>query len=479
MKKMFMTLGLVIFTFLINIDLCLAKKDTLAGNTPPTFLDPLVYNTTGKYRDNESNYKGVPYEIECHYTKIYEADSNVNVTESTNGEYVLKRKLEIQTFLSATTGATDGSLTYNIVNYNEGTKIEDLRNAGGKSINHLLDKNGKGIGRDDNYNYYYMCPKSLQHKKNSKTSSVAFSLVREGADDWKKHKDYNKDTFVYTLDKVSVVDKGSEEKTYIKLLGHNEENDYCKFEGIDSDGNKIDKWLKIRTYWDGNASYDGQDKTIRISVQSNINSDSSEWYYSEIGAKKGSVEVGDIFKHENQRNEILKGQCDNQQLAFILYNGNGGLHFVQFVSLNELGNNGFPSSNNIKLNAGKWDEVYAFKNEKIDEIRKNYKPNSSGGGSGSGEIYEEKFDCDSLGSLLDWLNGIFLLIKIGVPLLIIILGIVDFITAMGSDSEDNMKKTWSKFVKRLIIGAVIILIPYVIQLLLNIVGYGDSTCGIN
>lgn len=60
------------------------------------------------------------------------------------------------------------------------------------------------------------------------------------------------------------------------------------------------------------------------------------------------------------------------------------------------------------------------------------------------------------------------LIKIAVPLLLIGLGIMDFTKAIFSGNEDGMKKAQAKFIKRLIIGVCIFLIPSLLELVLTI-----------
>ncbi|MCI6266367.1 MAG: hypothetical protein MR598_05940 [Erysipelotrichaceae bacterium] len=60
------------------------------------------------------------------------------------------------------------------------------------------------------------------------------------------------------------------------------------------------------------------------------------------------------------------------------------------------------------------------------------------------------------------------LVKIAIPIILIGLGIVDFVQAVFSSSEDKMKKAQQKFIKRLIIGVVIFLIPSLLKFILTI-----------
>lgn len=72
---------------------------------------------------------------------------------------------------------------------------------------------------------------------------------------------------------------------------------------------------------------------------------------------------------------------------------------------------------------------------------------------------------DELVKLLKSIVGI---VRIIVPIILIALGIVDFGTAVFAGDEDKMKKSQSKFIRRLIIGAVIFIIPNVLKLILTI-----------
>lgn len=70
------------------------------------------------------------------------------------------------------------------------------------------------------------------------------------------------------------------------------------------------------------------------------------------------------------------------------------------------------------------------------------------------------------------------LIKFAVPILIIGLSIVDFIKALSSQDESEVKKASSKLVKRLVIGVLIFVLPMIIEYLLGLAGIKWGTCDI-
>lgn len=77
--------------------------------------------------------------------------------------------------------------------------------------------------------------------------------------------------------------------------------------------------------------------------------------------------------------------------------------------------------------------------------------------------------CGSLGQkIVKWMYKIIRMVRYVVPILIIILSILDYIKAIGSDSEDEMKKATGKFFKRLIVAAIIFIIPFILEFILGI-----------
>lgn len=81
------------------------------------------------------------------------------------------------------------------------------------------------------------------------------------------------------------------------------------------------------------------------------------------------------------------------------------------------------------------------------------------------------------GELGEFIKQIFHIVKFAVPILIIGLGIVDFIKAMTAQSQDEIKKASTKLVKRLIIGICIFVLPTIIDFLLKIAEINSELCG--
>ena len=93
--------------------------------------------------------------------------------------------------------------------------------------------------------------------------------------------------------------------------------------------------------------------------------------------------------------------------------------------------------------------------------------------------------CEELlpSELTEMFSNLLMFVRVLVPMLLIVFGIIDFGTAVFAGDEEKMKKSQEKFIKRLIIGAVIFLIPSIIKIFLSLAHkiwpvIDDSLCGI-
>lgn len=96
-----------------------------------------------------------------------------------------------------------------------------------------------------------------------------------------------------------------------------------------------------------------------------------------------------------------------------------------------------------------------------------------------GPVIEYEDTCSIFdGKMSKIVKNILLIIKIGIPILIIILGIIDFINAMVASDDKALNEAKTRFVKRLIAGVLIIFLPSLLSVLINISGvleqYGIS-----
>lgn len=94
----------------------------------------------------------------------------------------------------------------------------------------------------------------------------------------------------------------------------------------------------------------------------------------------------------------------------------------------------------------------------------------------------DPLNCESLKNTSTYkiIRDIFKWMQILAPVILVIFGVLDFGKAVAASDADAMKKAQGAFVKRAIIAAVIILLPFVMDLLIMLLdgALGVDTCGI-
>ena len=87
-------------------------------------------------------------------------------------------------------------------------------------------------------------------------------------------------------------------------------------------------------------------------------------------------------------------------------------------------------------------------------------------------------DCGSVKHLpykvLQISNTVINIMQIAVPIILILLGSIDFVKAVSSQKEDDIKKAQGMFIKRLILGALVFFIVVIVKLLLSAIGANDD-----
>lgn len=133
----------------------------------------------------------------------------------------------------------------------------------------------------------------------------------------------------------------------------------------------------------------------------------------------------------------------------------------------------------VKDNRNEEEPFHCINQEDCDKVNDKLHGDSDGAGTADDIIKKDEgflnyATCESLfgdkggKDLLDLLQTIVNLIRISIPLLLLALGVVDFSKAVFAGSEEDMKKTQKKFIKRLIIGICIFLVPTFLRLVLNV-----------
>lgn len=92
-------------------------------------------------------------------------------------------------------------------------------------------------------------------------------------------------------------------------------------------------------------------------------------------------------------------------------------------------------------------------------------------------LFGEKNNPNSIRGLV---NDVLEYPKIIVPILVIVLGILDFGKAVIASKEDEMKKAQSTFIKRVVIGVAVFFIPTILDIIMYFTDtfLGMATCGL-
>ena len=67
------------------------------------------------------------------------------------------------------------------------------------------------------------------------------------------------------------------------------------------------------------------------------------------------------------------------------------------------------------------------------------------------------------------------LIKVGVPILLIVYGMLDLGKAVMAQKEDEIKKGWQTFTKRIIAAVIVFLVIFIVQIVLGLVAGDENT----
>lgn len=82
--------------------------------------------------------------------------------------------------------------------------------------------------------------------------------------------------------------------------------------------------------------------------------------------------------------------------------------------------------------------------------------------------------CDDIPATMELIKKVYNFLKYLIPVIIIGLGILDFVKVVLSDDSKVFKDAWSRLLKRIIIGVVILILPAILTLIINMSGVIDN-----
>lgn len=88
-------------------------------------------------------------------------------------------------------------------------------------------------------------------------------------------------------------------------------------------------------------------------------------------------------------------------------------------------------------------------------------------------------DCSVFKNIKTVLDGIYTVMKIAAPVLVIVLSTIDYIKAIANQNADEMKKVNKRTIKRIVIGLVVFFLPNLLDLLFRLFGlYNINGCDV-
>lgn len=84
-------------------------------------------------------------------------------------------------------------------------------------------------------------------------------------------------------------------------------------------------------------------------------------------------------------------------------------------------------------------------------------------------------ECMGLNDIIGLLKNVIKIIQFGVPILLIIFGMLDLGKAVMSSKEDEMKKAQGVLIKRFIYAVAVFLVVTLVTFAMNLVGQGSDS----
>lgn len=76
--------------------------------------------------------------------------------------------------------------------------------------------------------------------------------------------------------------------------------------------------------------------------------------------------------------------------------------------------------------------------------------------------------CDIPAGLATMISDVYDLLKIAVPIVLIIMGMIDLLKAVAGQKEDDIKKGWNMLIKRTIYGVLVFFVFTTVQLVISL-----------
>ena len=89
----------------------------------------------------------------------------------------------------------------------------------------------------------------------------------------------------------------------------------------------------------------------------------------------------------------------------------------------------------------------------------------------------EGYKCGNLipDEIANTIGTVYNILLVAVPIMIVLFGIIDFVKAVASGKEDEIKKNTSTFIKRLITGIIVFFVLALVKLVVNLIQTNNTS----
>ena len=138
-----------------------------------------------------------------------------------------------------------------------------------------------------------------------------------------------------------------------------------------------------------------------------------------------------------------------------------------------------PSSNTDKsctyslkdesTNTEKYDVIEYDRYNNLTDANGDKIDNDSSSSNGKDNNYGT-FSCDNSSETIKLLKQVYTMLRYLIPVLIIGLSIVDFVKVVANGEDKAFKEAWNKFIKRIIVGIIILILPALLAFIIKLSG---------
>ena len=304
-------------------------------------------------------------------------------------------------------------------------------------------QNGKTSSFDSNAYDGAVYPYSIRKYKDSVSDSLSYF----------KDNDKNDDFYIYYYNSIAV--SGKSNLYYTKLTELVKSGEDTVYFGDPNDQTYM-SFLDNFANTDLSHGMDTFEGFFPILIVSD--GGKAQVQFVNAGWTANSVNINDI---KNNLKDWSKLPNYTSKIMTMYTDPNGG-NFIK----------GYEDMTNIKIDDKGCENAL---DDAGEDISKRGEEDQNAGYDTSGKRKTDaSLTCDNIGETLTIIKQIYTFIKYLIPILIIGLSILDFAKVILNGEEKVFKEAWTKFVKRLGIGIIIILLPIILSMVLKASGALES-----